>query len=387
MNTPEFFSSSFSIGIVGGGQLGKMILQETRRLDIGTHVLDPSAVAPCRIGCNHFTQGSLTDYETVMSFGEKPDVLTIEIENVNTAALAELEKAGKKVFPQPQVIELIKSKIAQKTFYQKEGIPTAAFKSYSSKAELEADFKQGAFKLPCVWKVDTGGFDGRGVSVLKEVNQIQDLPDAPCLVEDLIPFEKELAVVVARSATGEVKAFPTVEMDFHPTANLVEYVFSPSLLPQNIQDQTRQLAEGLAKKLGLVGILAVEMFYTQQGDLLVNEVAPRVHNSGHLSIEGNTTSQFEQHIRAILGLPLGDTETIKPAVMINLVGDPDFEGPVKYQGIEEIMAMPGVYVHLYGKAETRPFRKMGHVTVTAQSLEEAREKAKKVKEKIKVISV
>ncbi len=387
MNTPEFFSSSFSIGIVGGGQLGKMILQETRRLDIGTHVLDPSAVAPCRIGCNHFTHGSLTDYETVMSFGEKPDVLTIEIENVNTAALAELEKAGKKVFPQPQVIELIKSKIAQKTFYQKEGIPTSAFKSYSSKAELESAFKQGAFKLPCVWKVDTGGFDGRGVSVLKEVNQIQDLPDAPCLVEDLIPFEKELAVVVARSATGEVKAFPTVEMDFHPTANLVEYVFSPSLLPQNIQDQTRQLAEGLAKKLGLVGILAVEMFYTQQGDLLVNEVAPRVHNSGHLSIEGNTTSQFEQHIRAILGLPLGDTETIKPAVMINLVGDPDFEGPVKYQGIEEIMAMPGVYVHLYGKAETRPFRKMGHVTVTAQSLEEAREKAKKVKEKIKVISV
>jgi 5-(carboxyamino)imidazole ribonucleotide synthase len=383
----EYFSSAFTLGIVGGGQLGKMLLQETRRLDVATAVLDPAANAPSRISCNHFSQGSLTDYDTVLAFGQNCDVITIEIENVNTQALKDLEKQGKKVFPQPALIELIKSKIDQKHFYQKHGIATATFKNFIGKAELLKAFANGELNLPFVWKVDVGGFDGRGVSIIKEAAQLNDLPDASCLVEDLIPFEKELAVVVARSESGEVKTFPTVEMDFHPTANLVEYVFSPSLVENKVHAKAQNLAQQIAEKLGIVGILAVEMFYTKTGDLLVNEIAPRVHNSGHLSIEGNLSSQFEQHLRAILNLPLGSTETVKPAVMINLVGEANHTGPVKYQGIKEIMALSGVYVHLYGKAETRPFRKMGHVTVLANTLEEARDLAKVVKEKIKVISV
>lgn len=382
----NYYSSNFTLGIVGGGQLGKMLLQETRRLDIATNVLDPSPVAPCRIGCNAFTQGSLTDYDSVLSFGRNCDVITIEIENINTDALKQLASEGKKVFPQPEVIELIKSKITQKEFYAKNSIPTAAFQVFQSKQDLLAAFEQDKFTLPSVWKVATGGFDGRGVEVLKEARQLQTLPDAPCLIEELVPFEKELAVVVARSASGEVKAFPTVEMDFHPTANLVEYVFSPGLIPANVSEQARSLAVHVAEKLGVVGILAVEMFITQNGKLLINEVAPRVHNSGHLSIEGNYSSQFDQHLRAILDLPLGETATLKPAVMVNLVGEENHTGPVCYEGIEEIMKMPGVYVHLYGKAETRPFRKMGHVTIIADELNQARERAKVVKETIKVIS-
>lgn len=387
MKKQEYFSSAFTLGIVGGGQLGKMLLQETRRLDVATAVLDPAAHAPSRIGCNHFSEGSLTDYDTVLAFGKNCDVITIEIENVNTRALKDLENQGKKVFPQPALIELIKSKIDQKHFYQKHGIATATFKTFKNKEALLKAFATGELSLPLVWKVDVGGFDGRGVSIIKEAAQLENLPDAPCLVEDLIPFEKELAVVVARSEGGEVKTFPTVEMDFHPTANLVEYVFSPSLLESKVHAKAQKLAEKIAEKLGIVGILAVEMFYTQTGDLLVNEIAPRVHNSGHLSIEGNVSSQFDQHLRAILNLPLGSTETVKPAVMINLIGEADHTGPVKYQGIKEIMALPGVYVHLYGKAETRPFRKMGHVTVLANTLKDARALAKIVKEKIKVISV
>ncbi|PTM03211.1 MAG: 5-(carboxyamino)imidazole ribonucleotide synthase [Bacteroidetes bacterium] len=386
LNT-NYYSSEFRLGIVGGGQLGKMLLTETQRLDISTKILDPAANAPSRIGSKEFEQGSLQDYDTVYNFGKDCDVITIEIENVNTEALAQLEKEGKKVFPQAALIDLIKNKITQKEFYQAQGIPTADFKTYTSKAELIKSCEEFTLTYPFVWKVATGGFDGRGVSIIRSKEDLNDLPDAPCLSEDLVPFEKEIAVIVARSEKGEVKAFPTVEMDFHPSANLVEFVFSPGNLKAEISDAAQILAKHIAEKLGLVGILAVEMFLTQSGELLINEVAPRVHNSGHLSIEGNICSQFEQHLRAILNLPLGDTQTIQPAVMVNLVGEENYSGPVKYQGIEELMAMSGVYVHLYGKAETRPFRKMGHVTIIAPNLEEARSKAKIVKESIKVISI
>mgnify|MGYP003633749241 FL=1 len=386
LNT-NYYSSEFRLGIVGGGQLGKMLLTETQRLDIKTKILDPAANAPSRVGSKEFQQGSLQDYDTVYNFGKDCDVITIEIENVNTEALAQLEKEGKKVFPQAAIIDLIKNKITQKEFYLAQGIPTAAFKTFASKAKLIKACEEFALTYPFVWKVATGGFDGRGVSVIRSKEDLNDLPDAPCLSEDLVPFEKEIAVIVARSENGEVKAFPTVEMDFHPTANLVEFVFSPGNLKTEISDAAQVLAKQIAEKLGLVGILAVEMFLTENGELLINEVAPRVHNSGHLSIEGNICSQFEQHLRAILNLPLGDTQTIQPAVMVNLVGEENHTGPVKYQGIEDLMAMSGVYVHLYGKAETRPFRKMGHVTIIAPNLEEARSKAKVVKETIKVISI
>lgn len=386
MSTKNYYSSDFRLGIVGGGQLGKMLLQETRRLDIGTSVLDPSPVAPCRIGCNEFTVGALTDFDTVYSFGQNCDVLTIEIENVSVDALQKLESEGKKVYPQPEVIRLIQSKIRQKNFYRENGIPSAAFMAFESKADLMIAVNNTEVSFPFVWKQSTGGFDGRGVSMIRQAADLNDLPDAPCLAESLVPFEKELAVVVARSASGESRSFPTVEMDFHPEANLVEFVFSPGKVAQDISDKAQAIALQVAEKLGIVGILAVEMFLTTSGEILINEVAPRVHNSGHLSIEGNLSSQFEQHLRAILNLPLGSTDTVQPAVMVNLVGEENYSGPVVYQGIEEIMALPGVYVHLYGKAETRPFRKMGHVTIIDPDLEAARAKARIVKEKIKVIS-
>lgn len=383
----NYYSSNFKLGIVGGGQLGKMLLSETQKLDIHTKILDPASNAPSIVGSKEFSQGSLQDFDTVYNFGQDCDVITIEIENVNTKALAELEKEGKKVFPQAAIIDLIKNKITQKEFYQKEGIPTSPFQKFANKAELISACESFTLHYPFVWKVATGGFDGRGVSIIRTKKDLEELPDAACLAEDLIPFEKEIAVIVARSEKGEVKAFPTVEMDFHPTANLVEFVFSPGILSPEISAAAQSLAKNIAEKLGLVGILAVEMFLSKDGALLINEVAPRVHNSGHLSIEGNICSQFEQHLRAILDLPLGDTGTIQPAVMVNLVGEENYTGPVKYEGIEELMAMSGVYIHLYGKAETRPFRKMGHVTIIAPSLEEARAKAKVVKETIKVISI
>ncbi|MCR9154191.1 MAG: 5-(carboxyamino)imidazole ribonucleotide synthase [Bacteroidetes bacterium] len=387
MNTKNYFSSDFKLGIVGGGQLGKMLLQETRRLDIATAVLDPSETAPSRIASNSFSQGSLTDFDTVYNFGKACDLITIEIENVSVEALKKLESEGKKVFPQPALIELIQNKISQKNFYQEHAIPTADFQAFENLNQLKTALNEGQWTLPFVWKQSKGGFDGRGVAMIRKAEDLNDLPDVPCLAEMLIPFEKELAVVVARSESGECKSFPTVEMDFHPEANLVEYVFSPGKVEAAISAKAQELALMVAQKLNIVGILAVEMFLSKDGRLLINEVAPRVHNSGHLSIEGNISSQFEQHLRAILNLPLGNTETIQPAVMVNLVGEEGHTGPVVYEGIEDILALSGVYVHLYGKAETRPFRKMGHVTIIDPDLEKARAKARIVKEKIKVISV
>ncbi len=386
MSTKNYYSSNFRLGIVGGGQLGKMLLQETRRLDIGTSVLDPSPLAPCRLGSNEFTIGSLKDYDTVYNFGKDCDVITIEIENVSVEALKQLEAEGKAVYPQPDIIGLIQSKIRQKNFYKENFIPTADFIAFENLNELKEAILSKQVPFPFVWKQSTGGFDGRGVAMIRKEEDLLNLPDEPCLAESLVPFEKELAVVVARSASGECRSFPTVEMDFHPEANLVEFVFSPGKVEESISQKAQELAQMVAEKLGIVGILAVEMFLTKEGFILINEVAPRVHNSGHLSIEGNLSSQFEQHLRAILDLPLGATDTIQPAVMVNLVGEEGHTGPVLYEGIEEIMALSGVYVHLYGKAETRPFRKMGHVTIIDPNLEAARAKARIVKEKIKVIS-
>lgn len=385
-NRKPYFSSPFKLGILGGGQLGKMLLSETRRYDIQTKVIDPSPTAPGKFASNDFIVGDFTDEQTVLNFGKDCDVLTIEIENVNTNALRKLAEQGVRVFPKPETLDLIKDKRFQKEFYKKNNIPTAPFFAFENKAELLDHLNESGKSLPFVWKAATGGYDGKGVEVVKTQEQIAGLPDQPGLIEDLIPFEKELAVVVARNENGQTSSFPLVEMDFHPIANLVEYVFSPSLVAEKLKKEARVIAENLANSLDHVGILAVEMFLTPNGKILINEIAPRVHNSGHLTIEGNITSQFEQHLRAILNLPLGSTDILKPSVMINLNGEENYEGPVYYEGILEIMAIPGVYIHLYGKSETRPFRKMGHVTVISDTLEEAREIAKKVKSTIKVIS-
>lgn len=387
MSSLTYFSSAFRLGIVGGGQLGKMLLAESRRMDIATHVLDPSPSAPAQYGAHHFEQASLTDYQSVYAFGQKCDLLTIEIENINVEALAQLEREGKKVYPQPAVIKRLQSKLSQKAFFAEKGLPSAPYRGFASREALLKAWEDGEISLPAVWKLDRGGFDGRGVQVLRRAEDLEGLPEGACLVEDLVPFEKELAVVVARSASGEMRSFPTVEMDFHPEANLVEYVFSPGLVTPAQSDAAQQLARQCVEALGLVGVLAVEMFLSPQGSLLINEVAPRVHNSGHLSIEGNQCSQFEQHLRAILDLPLGHTDTVQPSVMVNLVGEPDQKGPVFYQGMADILALPGVHLHLYGKAETRPFRKMGHVTITAADLEQARAIAKQVKNQVKVMAL
>ncbi len=379
-----YFSSDFKLGILGGGQLGKMLLSKTQDWDIQTAVLDPNENAPARIGCNHFTVGSLQDFDTVYNFGKGVDLLTIEIENVNVEALAKLQMEGVKVYPKPETLHTIKNKIRQKEFYRNHKIPTSKFISFNSRKELEETMVEQEMQLPFVWKAAEGGYDGRGVQIVRTKTDLANVPDVPGLVEDLIQFEKEIAIIVARTPDGKTCCFPTVEMEFHPEANMVEYVFSPGQLTEHKQHQAQQIAVKVAEELNHVGLLAVEMFTYGEHGILVNEVAPRVHNSGHLTIEGNITSQFEQHLRAILNLPLGDTSIIKPSAMVNLNGAEGFEGPVYYKGMEEALKIESLYVHLYGKAETRPFRKMGHVTVLGESLQDAKNKAKLIKDTLVV---
>lgn len=378
----QYFSSSFRLGILGGGQLGKMLLYETRKWDVNTKVLDPSADAPCRISCNEFVQGDLLDFQTVLDFGKGLDLLTIEIENVNIEALKTLKNQGVKVFPEPEALEIIRNKSKQKDFYREKGIPTAAHQNFNSKeALLEAQLS-----YPCVWKSAEFGYDGKGVSVLRDAEDLKALPDTPCLIEEMVAFKKELAVIVARNEHGEMTTYPVVGMDFHPTANQVEYVVCPAAIDETIANEARQIAVKVAENLQITGLLAVELFLDQDDRILVNEVAPRPHNSGHYSIEASYTNQFEQHLRAILGLPLGSTDSKAIGIMVNLVGAEGFEGPVLYENIEQVMKLEGVTVHIYGKSETRPFRKMGHVTVVDQARESAYEKAKKVKETLIVKS-
>jgi 5-(carboxyamino)imidazole ribonucleotide synthase len=375
------FDKNFKLGILGGGQLGRMLIQSGMDFNIPFRVLDPDAHAPCST-ISEFTQGKLTDFETVINFGSSCDIITIEIENVNTSALKELVKRGKNVYPQPEVIELIQDKRAQKKFYRDNGIPTAEFVL----VENAADVRTNASFLPAVNKLGREGYDGRGVQIIETNEDLEKAFDAPGLLEKLIPFEKEIAVIVARNVAGMIQTFPAVEMVFHPVQKLVEYLFAPVDLPENIQRTADAIARNLIQKLQMVGILAVEMFVTRDGAVLVNEIAPRPHNSGHQTIEANVTSQYEQHLRAILGAPLGDTRQILPSAMVNLLGEPGFEGLARYRGLEEILAIPGVHVHLYGKRLTKPFRKMGHVTIVDDDPESLKNKAIFVKKNLKVIS-
>lgn len=380
----NYFSSDFKLGILGGGQLGKMLLAETRKFDIQTYALDPSKDAPCQFGAHYFEVGNLLDFDTVYQFGKKVDVLTIEIENVNLDALDQLEAEGKKVFPSPKTLRNIQSKITQKKLYLENKIPTANALLFDSKGDLEAQKEKLIF--PCVWKQDRFGYDGYGVKILKSENDIEDLPETPCLIEEMIPFKNELAVIVVRSVSGEVKTYPVVEMEFHPEANQVEYVICPARIDEKVAQKAQEIALKVSQVFNHVGLLAVEMFQTEDDDILVNEVAPRPHNSGHYSIEANYTSQFENHLRAILDLPLGNTTSKVAGIMVNLVGEEGFSGPVVYENIEKIMAIDGVTPHIYGKRETRPFRKMGHVTIVNEDMTEARRIAEVVKNSIRVVS-
>ncbi|UYW01550.1 5-(carboxyamino)imidazole ribonucleotide synthase [Flavobacterium agricola] len=382
----NYFSSDFKLGILGGGQLGKMMLTETRKFDIQTYVLDPSAEAPSQYGATKFFQGSLNDYQTVLDLGNQVDVLTIEIENVNLEALETLEKEGKKVFPSPKTLRLISNKGNQKDFYTQHNIPTAPYQRFLTLFALKAEVVNGSIAMPFVWKATEGGYDGNGVKVVRKIEDLDALPETECIAENMIPFKNELAVIVARSASGEIKTYPVVEMEFHPEANQVEYVICPARIDEAVANKAREIALQVSEAYNHVGLLAVEMFQTQNDEILVNEVAPRPHNSGHYSIEASYTSQFEQHIRAILNLPLGNTESKVAGIMVNLVGEEGYTGQVVYENIEQIMAIDGVTPHIYGKRETRPFRKMGHVTIVNQNMYEARKVAQQVKETIRVIA-
>ena len=382
----SYYSSNFKLGILGGGQLGRMLLAETQKFDIHTAILESNKNAPCAEICNTFVIGDLLDFDAVYNFGKTVDLLTIEIENVNLDALDKLEDEGLTIYPKPKTLRIIQSKARQKKFYIDHQIPTAAFSHYAYLEELKHSYQNNLIHFPFVWKAARFGYDGNGVKIVRNIEDLESLPTVECITEKLIPFKNELAVIVARNVAGDIKTYPVVEMEFHPEANQVEYVICPARIENKIAEKARALALKVVCDLDFVGLLAVEMFQTDTDELLVNEVAPRPHNSGHYSIEASYTNQFEQHLRSILNLPLGNTASKVAGIMVNLVGEEGFSGDVVYENIAEILKIDGVTPHIYGKKETRPFRKMGHVTIVNSNIDTARAVAQKVKETIRVIS-
>lgn len=372
----SIYHPDFALGVLGGGQLGRMLLQAATDLDVRLHILDPAADAPCAKLAPSFTQGSFADHDTVLAFGKGKDVITVEIEHVATDALEQLEKEGVKVYPQPRALRIIQDKGIQKQFYRDNDIPTAPFRLIEDKSEISS--------FPVVQKMRTGGYDGKGVQILRSEADLDKAFDGPTVLEKLVPFTKELSVIVARNAHGEIRTFPPVEMVFNPEANLVEFLFSPADISEEVAREAAKIAIKTAECLDVVGLLAIELFLLPDGHLLVNEMAPRPHNSGHQTIEGNITSQYQQHLRAVLSLPLGATDAVMPSAMINLLGAPGHTGPVKYRGLDEALTVTGVYPHLYGKTTTKPFRKMGHVTVIDPDAELCKTRALQIIELIKV---
>lgn len=386
MEQKNVFHPDFRLGILGAGQLGKMLAIAAADWHLPVRALDQSKGFPAGPYCRHFTEGSFNSYDDVYAFGKNLDVLTIEIEHVAVEALFRLEEEGVVVHPRPGALAIIKDKGLQKQFWPEHGLPASPFRLYDSGEAVRRAVEEGRERLPFVQKSRTEGYDGRGVAVIRSNADMEKLLEPACVVEDLIAIDKELAVIAARNTAGEVMAFPVVEMTFHPEANLVEFLLCPARIPPGIAQAAEALAVRAIEALDICGLLAVELFLTTSGELLINEVAPRPHNSGHHTINSCYTSQFEQHLRGILGLPLGSVRMKTPSVMLNLLGEPGFSGPAYYQGMEEVLAMEGVKVHLYGKSDTKPFRKMGHATVLDADLEQAIVKAKRVQEVLKVIS-
>ena len=373
-----------NIGIIGGGQLGKMILSESNRMSLNISVLDSNENSPCRNLTNNFFVGDLNNYNDVLEFGKKCDIITFEIEHINVDALTELQKIGKKVYPKPETLSIIQDKSKQKKFYTENNLPTSEFKFYSNINELNNHVNDGKIDFPCVWKKTKFGYDGFGVKILKSKSDIQDLPDCEMIIEDYVPFKKELAVIVARNLNGDIKTYETVEMEFNSDSNQVEFVISPSRISNELKERAKEIAIETTKKIDNIGLLAVEMFLTENDEILINEVAPRPHNSGHFTIEACPTSQFEQHLRSILNLPLGNTTHNNFAIMLNLVGDNGFDGNVFYENLESAYNEINTHVHIYGKEKTRPNRKMGHITIICDKFEDAYSKAVYLKGKIKV---
>lgn len=372
------------IGILGGGQLGKMLCQAGSKLSHNIYILDKDKSFPAGQICHQFKEGDFQNYEDVLDFGSKMDVLTIEIEAVNTEALKKLSEEGIEVYPQAGIIDIIKDKGDQKQFYEKRDIPSSPFILIDDKKSILSAIDKGDISLPFVQKLRQGGYDGKGVQVIKSESDLKDLFDAPSVIEDLVSIDKELSVIVARNLDGEIKCFPPVEMIFNHEANLLDHQLCPANISEEISKEAILIAEKISSSFGIIGLLAVELFVTEDQQVLVNEVAPRPHNSGHHTIEGCYTSQYEQHLRAILNLPLGSTELISCSVLLNVLGEKGSSGPVVIDGLENCLTKEGVYVHLYGKAHSKPFRKMGHVTILADDLETAIEKSNFVKQNLKV---
>lgn len=382
----QFVTSNLKLGIIAGGQLAKMLIQEASKWDITTYTLDNDENCPARSIAAHFVKGSHLDFETVYNFGKLVDILTYEIESINVAALKQLQSEGLKILPDPEILELIQDKGKQKEFYQKNAIPASSFKLYNDLAEILRNIEEGEIKYPFVQKLRMGGYDGRGVALIRNNSELSKLLEGASIIEEMIDISKEIAVIAARNKEGEVKCYPVVEMVFDPEANLVETLICPSKITVEQSEKAIQIASEIIELLNIEGILAIEFFVDTKGGILVNEMAPRPHNSGHHTIESIITSQFEQHLRAILNLPLGSTKMKLPAVMVNILGEEGYEGPVKYEGLTESMRIEGVKIHLYGKKVTRPFRKMGHVTILSSTLDCALKKAEQVKHLIKVKS-
>ena len=370
------FKRHLKLGLIKGGQLGKMMLQVAPSFDVQSFVMDDDLNCPCRHLCYEFTQGDAMNFDDVYAFGKKVDVLTFEYEHIHVEALKKLKAEGLSIYPDPDIIELVQDKGRQKEFYRTHGIPTADFQIVPNRLALKAcsDF------FPAVQKTCKAGYDGKGIFKLKDENDIPDAFNEPSVLEKCIDFDKEISVVVARNVNGEVAVYRAVEMVFHPEKNLVEFLRCPADITPVVEKKATAIAIRILHQLNLVGVLAVEMFITKEGEVLVNEIAPRVHNSGHHTIEGALTSQFEQHLRAVLGLPLGLTDMTLPSVMVNLLGDEHHEGKAIYQGIEQALGLGGVYIHLYGKTITKPFRKMGHATIVDADINKALERAHRVKD-------
>jgi len=380
----NYFSSDFKLGILGGGQLGKMLLQVTSRLSIKTNILDPSEDSPCKNLCNEFEIGNLMDFDAVYQFGKKCDLVTFEIEHVNIEALEKLESEGTKVYPTSKTLKIIQNKNLQKQFFIDNNIPTSDFYYFKSLKDFKNSLHKNQISFPCVWKKTKFGYDGYGVEIIKSIEQIDNLPNEEFIIEEFIPFEKELATTIVRNYSGDIQIFPLVQMDFNKESNQVEYVVCPAQVNREIKDLANALAMKVSKSFKHVGLLAIEMFLTKDNKILINEVAPRPHNSAHYSIEACENSQFQQHINSILNLKLGSCKSNNNAIMVNLVGEKGYFGPVIYQGIEKAMEQSNVSVHIYGKSNTKPNRKMGHVTVTDENLKNGLKKAKSVKNLIKV---
>lgn len=378
----QFFDREVCLGIIKGGQLGRMLLPPCMKLGILPCIMDDNPNAPARAYCSNFTAGDPTEFDDVYNFGKNLDAVTIEIENVNKDALKQLRDEGVTVYPSPDLIELVQDKGLQKQFYREHNLPTSDFTLLDNRRQLSARTDL----LPCVQKSRLAGYDGKGIAVIHSASELDSAFDLPCVVETKVDIETELSVLVARNRSGQVKTYPPVEMVVNHDRNLLDYLCCPARIGTAEKNRATSVALSLAEKLDLVGILAVEMFVTREGDVLINEVAPRPHNSGHHTIETSNTSQYEQHLRAIFDFSLGSTEMILPSVMVNIIGEKGHHGPVLYEGIEPFLEIAGVHLHLYGKKVVQPFRKMGHVTIVRPEITESLEIATRIRQEVKAVS-